>query len=131
LWTGALIGAGYGGIGITGRSMAQAHRVSWELHHGPIPAGMWVLHHCDVRTCVNPAHLFLGNQADNMKDAAIKGRIHPTRLSESDVRWLREWRAAGWKVRHLAPAVGCCESHVSAICLKQERRHVPMSAPQK
>lgn len=74
LWTGATMGAGYGGIGYKGR-MVKAHRVSYELAHGAIPDGMWVLHTCDVPACVNPAHLFIGTRADNMRDAHQKGRI--------------------------------------------------------
>lgn len=57
------------------QSHLYAHRVAWELTHGPIPAGQCVCHHCDVPECCNPDHLFLGTQADNLNDARAKGRL--------------------------------------------------------
>lgn len=71
-WYGAMHKLGYGIMPALGES--KAHRVSWRLHKGDIPDGMFVLHKCDVRNCVNPDHLFLGTQTDNMRDMVNKDR---------------------------------------------------------
>src|SRR5882672_3448747 len=83
LWTGKIARDGYGYL----RDQA-AHRVSWELHNGPVPEGKWVLHHCDIRPCVNPSHLFLGSRQDNMDDMSMKGRAGK-KLTAEDVRVIR------------------------------------------
>lgn len=64
---------GYGRIRVDGKSWL-AHRFSWVLANGPIPEGMYVCHRCDNPPCINPEHLFLGTQTDNMRDMAAKGR---------------------------------------------------------
>ncbi len=68
---------GYGAFWFKGK-LSVAHRVSWELSFGEIPKGLQVLHKCDNRVCTNPMHLFLGTQADNLKDAVNKGHLNRT-----------------------------------------------------
>jgi hypothetical protein len=78
LWHGAVTGRGDYGRTILGARKGRtrpAHRVAYELTRGPIPEGMCVCHACDVPLCVNPEHLFLGTQADNVADMVAKGRV--------------------------------------------------------
>jgi hypothetical protein len=96
-WTGHT-SCGYGVITVPGGQM-KAHRFSYELHNGPIPKGMHVLHRCDNPPCSNPAHLFLGTQADNTFDMDTKGRRRTVahsgskhgmaKLTEDQVRAIR------------------------------------------
>jgi hypothetical protein len=67
---------GYGVFGCRGR-IWRAHRASWTIHFGPIPAGLCVLHHCDNPPCTNPEHLWIGTIGDNNRDAVRKGRSWP------------------------------------------------------
>lgn len=97
LWLGFLNEDGYGYIRHHAKQMG-AHRYSYMRFNGPIPEGMYVCHTCDVPSCVNPDHLFLGTQTDNMRDMERKGRgkkasgeAHSkTYLTEQDVRRIRE-----------------------------------------
>ena len=74
IWIGAKKAAGYGTIKNKGKTL-NSHRASYTIYNGEIPHGMMICHKCDNPSCVNPAHLFLGSQSDNIKDAVSKGRL--------------------------------------------------------
>lgn len=86
-WTGNRTVHGYGWFWFKGKG-GSAHRASWQIHHGDIPAGLFVCHTCDNRKCVRPDHLFLGTAKDNMQDAKRKGRI-----ASEQPGWLAKRRA--------------------------------------
>ena len=76
LWTGRTNDDGYGRVTIL-KKVFPAHRMAWTFYRGVIPDEVHVLHRCDVRTCVNPDHLWLGSQTDNIRDMDIKNRRRP------------------------------------------------------
>ena len=92
-----------------------AHRVSWQLHHGPIPDGLWVLHHCDVGHCVRPDHLYLGTHAENVRDALKRKRFAQgeKHYSQRDPRLVNNHRFTEDQVREMRTAWGNGESQTS------------------
>jgi hypothetical protein len=117
IWTGAKKQRGYGVIGIGSRNpwyIALAHRVAYELLVGPIPQGKNVLHHCDNPTCVNPEHLFLGDQFDNAHDSMTKGR-RVVKFTLKQVREIREKYQDGKTMQVIASEYGTSQGYVSEI----------------
>jgi len=113
----------------------RAHRVAWELtHHDPIPDGMCVCHVCDNPGCVNPAHLFVGTQGDNVRDSWAKGRgkhqvhtgeDHPmAKLTETDVKFIRHWAKRGYTLQEIGDVFGVSFQTISRIKLRNGWRHV-------
>lgn len=115
----------YGAVGEAWNGpKSTAQRVSWVIHNGAIPEGLFVCHRCDARACVNPAHLFLGTPKDNTQDALRKGRMHNNqgednarhRLSADDVRKIRAMAAGGNLLhREIAGQFGVCRTIVTRI----------------
>lgn len=94
--------------------MVGAHRISWEVMEGPIPAGLFVCHDCDVRSCVNPDHLFLGTAADNAEDMAQKGR-GTSKLDRTEREQVVQLRDQGLSMRAIAQAFGCSPTHICNV----------------
>lgn len=120
IWTGATAGGGYGATSFEGWQQ-PAHRVSWKLFKGPIPKGLWVLHRCDVRACVNPEHLFLGTRQDNMDDMKAKERqsrkssFGRRKLTIEDVRDIRRRLANFESQAWIANIYGVGQTAISFI----------------
>lgn len=95
LWTGAKTSFGYGRIGRGGRGggMVRVHRAVWEWRNRPLRGGEFVLHRCDVPSCCNPAHLFVGSKADNTRDMFAKGRSRVAKLTHGEVAHIRQSHA--------------------------------------
>ena len=89
VWKNALHTGGYGILRIPGeKKNARAHVYAWTLENGPVPAGMFVLHHCDNRACVRASHLFVGTNQDNIDDMVKKGRNRTARPPVAS--WVKE-----------------------------------------
>ena len=89
IWTAASHDRGYGRMRFNGR-VCSSHRVSYEVFHGtPPPDNMMVLHHCDEPRCVNPDHLYLGTQRDNMRDRSDRNRV--PRAEPKSVEQAKDW----------------------------------------
>ncbi len=73
VWTASKNNKGYGNFWVEGKCY-KSHRLAYEIKHGAIPNSMCVCHHCDTPSCVNPVHLFVGTQKDNVIDCMNKGR---------------------------------------------------------
>lgn len=96
LWTGGK-SHGYGIVHRPGgKNPDRAHRVSWEIHNGPIPKELQINHHCDNKACVNPRHLYLGTHSQNMDDAVVRGRMK-TPLKRSRAATRAASVAQSWK----------------------------------
>lgn len=134
IWTGRRLPSGYGIIKKSGKTL-YAHRESYAANVGLIPADLYVLHRCDRPACIQPAHLFVGTQLDNIRDMDAKGRRgfsrphhvrrgtehHFARLTEDDVRSIRQSNALH---RELAAIYGVSRQSISRIKTGRRWSHV-------
>ncbi len=131
-WLASKQSAGYGvfGRGTRAEGTELAHRMAWELTNGPIPHGLWALHHCDNPPCCNPTHLFLGTHDENMADMVRKGR-HPkgeavfgARLKAQDVSAIRQLLRRGLSGISIAIRFGVSHRVISDIKMGKTWQHI-------
>ncbi len=136
-WRGSENGHGYGHTRTVTNGVVKdvyAHRLSYEIHNGPIPEGMFVCHRCDNPRCVNPSHLFLGTAKDNVHDMICKGRNNrvpvkgvdcgTSKLTEEQVSAIRRRYACGERQVDLAADFSIGQSTVSAIVIRKTWKHI-------
>ncbi len=136
-WTACVNEHGYGIIGVGGKSVDRASRVSWRIHNGEIGGSkVFVCHHCDNPLCVRPDHLFLGSAQDNSKDCASKGRNSgfskvykgeehgSSKLNEEKVRLIRSLKESGMRGSEIAPIIGVSRECVYHVINGKRWQHV-------
>jgi len=129
LWTGFSDERGYGRLHLLGKD-EFAHRIAYELYKGGVILKDHVLHKCDTPACVNPDHLFLGTQADNMKDMVRKSRsckgekngMH--KLTEGDVRSIRDMHRMHIEQKTLAKLYNVSSAAICNIVNNKSWRHL-------
>lgn len=132
-WTGSKTN-GYGEMRIKNVNH-RAHRLAWELTHGPIPDGLVICHHCDNPACCNPAHLFVGSHADNVADKVRKGRGRCGALRGEDAPWAKltadqvrairaEYEAGGVTQVALGKRYGVDHTLISLIVRRKKWSHL-------
>ncbi len=135
LWIGRFQRPGYGAVNLcrfrkTGTREGRAHRIAWELTHGPVPDGLFVLHHCDTPACVRPSHLFVGSQLANRQDASQKQRVPHgeavwvAKLTAAQVQDIRRLRQAGTSTYRLALDFSVTRGTISAVVRRLTWKHV-------
>jgi len=140
IFMGATNDFGYGVVGAGGRGVSndRAHRITYKHFKGEIPNGMFVCHSCDVPSCCNPEHLFLGTPKDNVDDMVKKkrnskpprnphivGSVHSlAKLNESQVVEMRRLYACGKTQQSLAEIYGVARQTISKVVNNKRFAHV-------
>lgn len=133
IFEGCLNAKGYGDFCISGNEHRLAHRVSYEIFKGPIPKGAFVLHSCDIPSCVNPDHLRVGTQRDNMQDCIRRGRNGTAgvknEFSKLTDEAVKEIRASSASLSVLAAKFNVAISSISQVRNWKTWKHVKTDSP--
>lgn len=135
MWLGSLLPRGYARFSLHNEAVG-AHRVSYRVHIGEVPAGMCICHRCDNPPCVNPAHLFLGTNKDNIQDALtkkrmrfIRGEAHPmSKLTCQSVKQIRSEYKPGMSIQEcvtIGAKFGVGINGVMSVVRGRTWKHVP------
>ena len=130
LWVASVGGSGYGQFYFD-YCKYSAHRVAFVIfHRKEIPEGLCVLHTCDTPRCVNPSHLFLGTNQDNMVDKVQKNRqlkgeaIPQSKLNTKNVKEIRKLLADGYTHKQISSLFAVCRTTITHIASGYRWRHV-------
>lgn len=132
VWDGWRLPSGYGTLRF-GRRTVLAHRLAWVTWVGPIPAGMQVCHRCDNPPCINPAHLFVGTQTDNLLDMSAKGRqakvkprgrFYGRKISEAQAREAIQRYQSGEGADSVARSLGVTSGYVRMLAGSRPSPHL-------
>ncbi len=127
-WKGATVVGGYGTLTFNNKNY-RAHRISFDMVNGEIARGLLVLHKCDNPPCVNPSHLSIGTNDDNMKDAAIKNRMSfgehrwNSKLKASDIPKIKKLKGSGMSQSRIAKLFNIDQAVISRIMNGKVWRH--------
>lgn len=131
LWTGTIDKDGYGVFALRSGDQGRAHVYAWVQANGPVPAGLVIRHHCDVRNCIRLDHIESGTPPQNVDDAMVrdrlsKGEIHPNaKLTDEIVRVARlRYAAGGVSQQQLADEYGVSQWTMGAAIRGKHWRHV-------
>lgn len=121
IWSGAKNSSGYGCIAVDGKTQL-AHRIAYQSHYGDLQDDLLVRHKCDIKLCVNPAHLEQGTHQENTQDSIDRNRYAKTyeqnkrnaKLSKEDISTIKELHSSGMSQRDIAKIF---KVHNSTICL--------------
>lgn len=123
IWEKGVDKDGYGNFSTKARETIRAHRISYFIYKGEIPKGKMVLHTCDTPSCVNPNHLYIGDNYDNMRDRSVRGRgvfhtneKHPAcKFSNTEIKRILLLNGLGVSRKEIQEEFGISPSHLSSV----------------